>query len=113
MSGGNSSRSAGRPWRASCVLERAHLNEIIVWAASSPFFACLIPFAEFLGAGAVTPAGFASGGSNVRGVSSFATLIAVLLVAFAAKYERAIVSAANNAPALVTAAAASMPEPSE
>ena len=54
-------------------------------------------------------------GPVVRGVSSFATLIAVLLLAFAAKYERAIISAANNAPALVTAAAnaASMPEPSE
>ena len=35
------------------MLERAHLNEIIVWAASSPFFACLIPFAE-CGCGAVT-----------------------------------------------------------
>ena len=53
------------------------------------------------------------GGPVVRGVSSFATLIAVLLLAFAAKYERAIVSAANNAPAFVTAAAASVLEPSE
>jgi hypothetical protein len=51
----------------------------------------------------------------VRGVSSFATLIAVLLIAFAAKYERAITSVANNAPALVitSAEAASTSEPSE
>jgi len=52
-------------------------------------------------------------GPVVRGVSSFAILIAVLLLAFAAKYERSV-SAANNAPALVTTAdAASMSEPSE
>jgi hypothetical protein len=46
---------------------------------------------------------------------SFATLVAVLLLAFAAKYERVIVNAANNAPAFVTTAAnaASMSEPSE
>jgi len=43
------------------------------------------------------------------------TLIAVLLIAFAAKYERAITSVANNAPALVITAAeaASTSEPSE
>ena len=53
-------------------------------------------------------------GPIVRGVSSFATLIAVLLLAFAAKYERAIITAATNAPALVTTAdAASMSEPLE
>ena len=61
-------------------------------------------------------AGLPSGeGPVVRGVSSFATLIAVLLIALAAKYQRAITIAGNNAPALVITAAeaASTSEPSE
>jgi hypothetical protein len=44
---------------------------------------------------------------------SFATLVAVLVLALAAKYERAIVNAANNAALVTTANAASMSEPSE
>ena len=36
---------------------------------------------------------------------SFATLVAVLVLAFAAKYERVIVNATDNVPGLVTTAA--------